>query len=59
MEISLPFVRQGQGVNFAPATFFYAFPGAVTVSPKPDPEAAKLPVVFTPVQFKAQGTGTK
>ena len=59
MEISLPFVRQGQGVNFAPATFFYAFPGALTVSPKPDPEAAKMPVVFTPAQFKVQGTGTK
>ncbi len=34
---------QATTVDYAPATFFYAVPGA-TVSVKPDPEAAKLPV---------------
>ena len=54
MEIWLPFYRQGQGVNFAPAAFFYAFPGVVVSNPKPDPETARQPIVRTPPQFKNQ-----
>lgn len=54
MEIWLPFYRQGQGVNFAPSAFFYAFPGVVVSNPKPDPETARQPVVRTSPQFKNQ-----
>jgi hypothetical protein len=51
MEIWLPFFKQGQAVNFAPATFFCGIPGAV-VKPKPDPAAAKLRAIQTIREFE-------
>ena len=54
MEIWLPFKDKGQSVNFAPATFFYAFPEAEIMEPKPDAATARLPVVLTQRQFENQ-----
>lgn len=47
---------QATTVDYAPATFFYAVPGA-TVNVQPDPEAAKLPVkqAVATVSFRIPG----